>query len=133
MRIHRITRNQDTVERFARDTYKQFSNINPGELSQSRLLKKAVIEEVELTSLLRDGKLVIKSFPMFFSYSNKPKEAQIFQAIPKNQASRLMFKDREALIEEVEIGIEYAMALTEVGSFAYFRLGRQNSSPLIKI
>ena len=133
MHIHRINRDQTAVERFARDTYCAFSKINPGELSQNKLLRKTIIEEVELTALLRDGKLVIKGFPMYFSYSNKPREAEVIQALPKNQASRLRFKDREALVGEIEIGTEYTMALTETDSFAYFRSSRRGLSPLVKI
>ena len=126
MKITRINRNQVPVERFARDVYRAFSEINPGDLSQNRLLKKAVIEEVELTASLREQKLVIKSLPMFFSYSTGSKEAEIFNAQPKNQASRLEFKEREELIQKIEIGAEYTMALTETDSFAYFLLCQEN-------
>ena len=133
MRIHRENRLQVPIEKFARDTYRAFSETNIGELSRNKPLKKTVIEGVEIRSSLRDGKLVVKSLPMFFSYSNKPKEAEIFRALPKNQASRLLFKDREALVEDIEIGAEYTMALTETDSFAYYKASRNNSSPLIKI
>ncbi len=135
MRIHRIRPEQAPVERFARDTYSAFSKINPGELSENRLLKKAIIEEVELTSLLRDGKLVVKSFPMSFSYLRSPKETEVFQALPRNQASRLIFNDREKLVEKIEVGAECTMALTEGNSFASFASSEKarSGSPLIKI
>ena len=133
MRIHRENKLQVPIEKFARDTYRAFSETNIVGLSGNRLLRRAVIDEVEVSSWLKEGKLVVKSLPMFFSYLKKPKEVEIFRVLPKNQASRLLFRDREALVEDIEIGAEYTMALTETDSFAYYKASRNNSSPLIKI
>ena len=128
MRIPKMITKQAPVEIFARSTYEAFSGTGIAELSKPRLLKRVFIDEVELSSSLKDGKLIIKSFPMYFSYSKKPKEVEIFQALPKNQASRLLFKESEALIEEIEIGAEYAMALTDDWSFAHYRKIRKNNA-----
>ena len=89
MRIHRVNRLQVPIERFARDTYRAFSETNIGELSENRLLRKALIEGVEIVSSLRDGKLVVRSLPMSFSSSKVPRETEVFQSLPKNQAARL--------------------------------------------
>ena len=134
MRIHRIRPEQTPIERFARDAYGAFSKTDIRELSsKDKTLTKVVVDGVELRSLLREGKLVIKSLPMFFSYSNKPKEAEVFLSLPKNQASRLMYKDREAMVEEIQIGAEYTMALTETDSFANFKLKRMVLGVLTEI
>ena len=133
MRIHRANRFQVPIERFARDTYRAFSETNIRGLSENKLLRKAVIEEVEIISSLRDGKLVVKSLPMFFSYSKVPRETEVFRALPKNQATRLGFNEREKLVEMIEVGAEYAMALTESNTFAHLDLNKQTRYPLIKI
>ena len=134
MRIPTMITKQVPVEIFARSTYEAFSGTDIVKLSKPRLLKKVFIDEVELSSSLKDGKLIIKSFPMYFSYSKTPKEVEIFQSLPKNQSSRLAVKESEALIEEIEIGAEYAMALTDDWSFAHYReIRKNNANPLIKI